>query len=343
MTASSMATVHASTGAVPPFRRVLLTLASSWVAALCFVLLAAGALGVSEADGDATWLMLGPLLLLALSLGAAIATKARLRSDVFLLVFHLALLVLVLLFGLARMTYFEATTSLTAGRHFANELENVVRGPWHGGDVSRLDFRNEGFAEQFARTDAYGSTVNRVSWRDSAGKYRMADIGDHVPLILDGYRIYTARRGYAPLLLWQAKDGESQYGALQLQRNPETAGQYDLAGDWRLPGGDTMWVSLELAESLRRDAGTRPGLDAERIPHQLVLRIGEVRHALQTGEVIDLPGGTLTYVRLGTWMGYRIIYDPVRPWIVGCVIVAVISLLLFYARVIGRRRQGEDA
>lgn len=321
----------------------LAALASPWLAAFCFIAFAAAALGVSEAGMDATVLLPLPMLLFAINLSAAIAIHARLRRDIWLLVFHLALLALVLLFAVARLTYFEATTSLTAGREFDSELENVVRGPLHGGRPESLSFRNEGLAERFAVADGYGATYNRVSWRNAAGEYQTAEIGDHVPLILDGYRIYTSRRGYSVQFLWEPVDGEAHFGSLQLLRHPESAGRYDMAGDWRLPGGEAIWVTLDLPAPLERTAGVRENLGAEQLDHEVVVRAEATRLTLRPGQTASLAGGRLTYVRLGTWMGYRIIYDPTRPWLVGCVVVAVVSLLGFYGRIVFRRRTEKES
>lgn len=324
-------------------RAWLVPLASPRLAVACFIAFAAAALGVSEGGMDATVVLPGPMLLFAVNLAAAIATHTRLRRDIWLLVFHLALLALVVLFAAARLTYFEATTSLTAGREFDNALENEVRGPLHPGRPETLVFRNEGFAERFAVADGYGATYNRVGWRNAAGDYQTAEIGDHVPLILDGYRIYTSRRGYAVQFLWEPEDGEAHFGSLQLQRHQEHAGRYDMAGDWRLPGGEEIWVTVDLPAPPARSAGVRENLGAGQVDHAVVVRVGSERHALRLGQAVDLTGGRLTYVRLGTWMGYRIIYDPTRPWLVGCVVVAVLSLLGFYGRIVFRRRTEREA
>ena len=49
-----------------------------------------------------------------------------------------------------------------------------------------------------------------------------------------------------------------------------------------------------------------------------------------------MPEGTLTYVRLDSWMGYRIVADPTKPWLIGTIAVAVISLVWFYSRIVFR-------
>ena len=307
-----------------------------------FVLLGAGALAVAEGGFSPTWLLLPSFALLGINLAASIATNARFRRDLPLLVFHLALVALVILFTVARLTYFEGTTTLTVDTEFDNTLLTQSRGPLHGDRIASLHFANEGFTEKFPERGDYHATYNRVRWRDGAGTSHVAEIGDDTPLVLDGYRIYTSwRRGFSPLFRWEPVSGEVEYGTVQLQEVGD--GGFAPASEWPLPGGPKVWVMLAFDELPQPQAGRRDDLGAEEMQHHLVLRVGERRQELRPGESAALEGGTLTYTGLGSWMGYRIIYDPTKPWLVATVIVAIGSLLWFYARLLRRRPSLENS
>ncbi|HEY3326500.1 MAG TPA: hypothetical protein VGK14_04950 [Novimethylophilus sp.] len=314
-------------------------LASPRLTVSFFVLMAAGALLTVHGDADPTLAMLPPFALLALNLAAAIATNVRFRADLPLLFFHLALLALVALLAVARLTYFDGATILTSGTAFEGNLVRDQRGPLHGDAVRSLHFGNEGFTENFPERGKFHATYNRVRWWDEEGKSRFAEIGDDRPLVLDGYRIYaTSRRGFSPLFYWQPATGAAGYGTVQLP-DSDSAGLGPTT-EWPLPNGPKVWVMLELdAPSAQLRVGQRADLGAQKMRHHLVLRVGERRLELRPGESVDVDGGRLTYVRLASWMGYRIVYDPTEPWLVATVIVGIVSLLWFYARLL--RRSGE--
>lgn len=314
----------------------VVALASPRLTVAFFLLMAAGALWVTRGGDNATLPTLLPFSLLVLNLAASIGTNRRFRGDLPLLLFHLALLAFVALLALARLIYFDGATILTSGTAFEGKLVRDQRGPLHGDGVRGLRFANEGFSENFLERSKYHATYNLLRWWDSAGNPQLAEIGDDRPLILDGYRIYTTRRrGFSPLFLWQPENAAAAYGTVQLP-DQDSAG-LGPATVWQLPDGPETWVMLNLAETPATLPGSqRHGLGAGNIPHHLVLRIGERRLELHPGETLELPEGRLTYIRLGSWMGYRIIKDPTEPWLVATLVVGVASLLWFYARLLGR-------
>lgn len=320
----------------------------SWLAAprwsvLFFVLTAAGALAVAHGLGSATALMVVPFTLLLINLLAAIISMPRFRADFALLLFHLALLALVALMVLARLIYFDGTTSLSRGTAFDGTLLTDSRGPLHRGDLNELRFSNEGFTADYFRQGKYRATYNRVSWVDANGLPRLAEVGDDRPLVIGRFRIYTtAFRGFSAVFEWQPDDGSaSQMGAVQMTyAGHETFGQM---AEWRLPNDEPVWMMLDFtaAESGSRVAPTDPAAAA--LQHALVLRMGEERQVMTPGDQIRRPGGTLVYQNLDSWMGYRIIYDPTEPWIIATVVVGILSLVWFYARRLFTRLPPETA
>lgn len=296
-----------------------------------FVFAAAASLAVAYEFAAATAVMPFPLGLLAINLIAAIATRPALRTDVPLLLLHLSLLSLLAFLLAGRLVYFDGSVTLSINTAFDGTLVRDERGPLHPDRLGELRFENAGFTERFPDRGHYDATYNRVRWLDEQGTLREAVIGDSTPLLLSGYRIYTsAFRGFTPIFHWQSVDGQSEYGAVQL--NDTRMGDFAHSNDWRLPQGPELWTMIEF-EQVDPPAGTqRQNLGVDRLAHHLVVRLGEERHNLRLGDSLTLPEGRLTYVRLDSWMGYRLVYDPSQPWVLASVIVAVSSLLWYYLR-----------
>lgn len=285
----------------------------------------------------AAWV--APLAIFAVSVLAAVACRPRLRRDPALLGLHLGLLVLILLIGVARLTYLDGAVTLTEGSAFEGVLHVDARGPLHPDGLGRLRFANEGLVEDFADRYRWKATYNRVRWWDEAGASHVAEIGDDSPLLLNGYRIYTTfNRGYSPVFLWEPIGAEPELGTVQLLPDDE----FGMANGWQLPNGPEVWVMLDPLQPIVLQRGEqRENMDANRLPHQLVVRLGgQRREILERGGSLELPGGRLTYLELKTWMGYRIVYDFAVHWMASTAAVIVICLIAFYARLIRRPDEG---
>lgn len=323
------------------FMRWLGFLAAPHFSVAFFLLTAGAGLLIGPGGQPATPLLAVPFVLLVLNLLAAILTSRRFRADLPLLVFHIALLAIVALFVLARLTYLDAATTLTSGTEFDGRMARADMGPLHPQTkLSALRFANEGLRARYSASGEYRGTYNRVSWLNAQGQAQSAEIGDDRPLLLNGYRIYaTVHRGLAPLFRWQAKGQPPELGNVQLTDHRE--GDVPSATSWMLPEGPRVWVQLDVADLPRPRGSDQFELGAKELQHQLVLRSGDQRHVMRIGETVSLAEGDLTYLRLNSWMSYRIIYDPATPWIMATILVAVASLIAFY---LPRLRQpGEDS
>lgn len=323
-------------------RHWLTVLASPKLSAGFFVVMATAALWAKAPGRSATLAMLLPFTVLTLNLLAAIVTNRRFRADLPLLVFHLALLALIVALVLARLTYFEGQATVTAGTSFDGSLLTEESGALHDRRIADIRFANVGFTENYPARGRFHTTYNRVRWQSDNGQAHTADIGDDIPLVINGYRIYTSRhRGFSPVFRWQTPDGTDEWGTVQLRDSNN--GAFAGANDWVLPNGREAWlmVDADTAEETGTTAETggarvRTNLGAGTEAQRIVLRIGDTRHTLAPGDQLALSGGTLTYVRLDSWMGYRIVADPTKPWLIGAVALGVMSLVWFYARIIFR-------
>lgn len=266
---------------------------------------------------------------LAVNLVAALVVHPALRRRLPLLVSHLALLALLGLVTLGRLVALDGRFELTQGVPFDGRLIDVRAGALHPRGLEQLSFRHEGFDIDYAPGRKRGATRNRVAWLAADGSEQRAVIGDHRPLVLDGYRFYTSpNKGFAPLLTWRPAQGEAVTGAVHLPSFP----MHELrqAREWQLPDGRAVWVMLQIDEALI-DPKERA---AFRLPDKavLIVRQGDRRAELVPGAGVALDGGMLVYEGLRTWMGYRVAYDPTLPWLLSAALLAALSLGWHYLR-----------
>lgn len=273
--------------------------------------------------------------LLEVNLLAAIATNPAFRRQLPLLVFHIALAGVVMLAGIGQMSRFQATTEVTVGTEFDGKVERVVRGPWHIGALDAARFINDGFVVTYLPGPRRDRTVNRVRWLDDSGVEQVAEIGDHRPLVLRGYRFYTtSNKGFAPVFIWRLTRGEPVIGSVHLPSYPVNADAQWI--DWELPGfGQTMWTGLIIEEKLidpERDSVLR-------LPekHHVALRLNDERWEMRPGESRKFSHGVLTYEGLRMYMGYQIYYDWTLPWIFAAATLAVVAMAWHFWAKFSRR------
>lgn len=298
-------------------------LASLKLTLLGLLMLGAATIGAVQPEQGSTRWLAAPLLLLAINLIAAVATNAVFRRQLPLLVFHLALIALVLLAAIGRLTYFKGTAAITEGASFEGVIERDA-GPLHSYRLDEVAFINEGFEIAYKPGPTRDTLKNRVRYRDSNGRERTAEIGDNVPLVLHGYRFYpTANKGFSPVLLWQPAAGQPVLGGIHLPSFP--ANPLSQTHEWQPPGAsEPIWVMLDVPENLiPADRHSRFRLPDS---HKIVLRAGDARHELWPGQRLAVAGGSVEYVELRTWMGYHIFYDWTVPWLLASCVLAIASL-----------------
>jgi hypothetical protein len=257
---------------------------------------------------DGTWALAVPLALLGLNLLAAVAARPRFRRQRALLLFHLGLAAIALLLAAGRLTYLRGTAEVAEGAQFDGQLATVDAGPWHRSRLDRVQFTNEGFRIDYGAGVQRNRTRNAVRYVDDGGAERTGEVGDQAALVLAGYRFYTTpNKGYAPTFAWYpAGGGAPALGAVHLPSYP--VHQYRQAREWQLPGSATrVWTMLQFDELI-----LDPQRPSEfRLParYTLVVRVGQLRRALQVGDAVELPEGKLVFDGLRTWMGYSVFYD----------------------------------
>ena len=235
-------------------------LASARLTLAIIVLLALGVIVYAPAAGRGAWLVVTPLTLGAVNLIAAILTNGVLRRNTALLMFHFALLAIVVLAAAGRLTYLKGQLELAEGETFTGQLTQSESGPWHRSRLEQAAFRNDGYTIRYAKGIKRADTRNAVQWLDDVGHAQQAVIGDHTPLTRQGYKFYTSfNKGFAPVFVWQPHAGAA-------------ARQHQPAGvpDPRIPPG--------------------AGLDAARHAHGRVDAVAVRRSAARPGAALATAG-----------------------------------------------------
>jgi len=320
-------------------RGLAAALGSVRLALALIALLGAAVLAAYLGVAGSTWPLAAVLGLIALNLGCAVLTNAVFRRQTALLVFHLALIALVLLVAAGRLTYLKGRVEVSTGAAFEGALTDAEAGPWHRSRLAGVQFTNAGFTIDYHPGVKRDRTANTVLWRDGEGRAQRAVIGDTQPLVLEGYRFYTSpNKGFAPVFTWTPTGGAPHRGTIHLPSYPMN--EYRQALEWTLPGtGVAVWAMLQIDEPLfdpaRAWSFSLPASQA------LVLRIGAARHVLHPGERLRLAQGELAYDGLTTWMGYTVIYDWTTPWVLAALLLAVASLALHFWRKFAARPWSE--
>lgn len=278
-----------------------------------------GAPAGSEAGVE--WPLVATLAVLSLNLLAAIAVNRAFRAQLPLLIFHLALLALVILVLASRLTYLQGVTEVASGTAFTG-LTSRQAGPFHSGAIDKVDFTSLGFTITYLPGLKRDKTLNRAQVRTEGGLTRAVEFGDQEPLVVNGYRFYTSgNKGFSAILRWVPEQGDEQVGTVNFPGYPLYAAKQTSV--WRI-GPQEIQLTLNLQELLIDTARK----DEFRMPkrHSITADLGWRAVTLEPGQSFRLPAGELSYLGLTTWMGYSVFYDWTMPWLLAACTLAVLAL-----------------
>jgi len=328
-------------------------LGSIRLALVGMLLLAIGAaLSYDNPVTTPVWVLVAPLVFLAVNLLAAIATNPRINRRGGLLVFHLGLLAIIVLAGIGRLTHLDAQLEITEGAAFSpSDLTHLAKGPWHSGALEQLAFVQGSFTVDYSPGMVRGLTHSTVFIPQDTARpsdptndrqsWQTKVVGDDRPLKLEGYRFYTTfNKGFAPVLTWTPDGGgEALSGTIHMPSYPLF--EYKQDSSWTPPNeqgnGKEIKFWLRLKTGLREDAAWV--LDGKTAIGVLVVNVDDRRVELEPGQSVHVPGGVLRYERLTTWMGYKVFYDPTLHWLFGAAIMAVLGLGTHFWRKAGASLQ----
>jgi cytochrome c biogenesis protein len=272
------------------------------------------------------WWTVAPTLLLTLNLAAAIIANPRFRRQAGLLVFHVALLSLLLFAAYGQLASLTGRVEIAQGQAFSPELVMVQsRGPWH--DLSRLEgihFIQGSLQVDYAPQLLRGGTRSTV-YRDEDVATAVV-VGDNVPLTQHGYRFYTTpNKGLAAVLVVQQRvGGAAQLGTVHFPSYPLR--DWDQQVSWTVPGGTPLQLTLEIDR--------RPDLSGHWTLDDSLLRGARLalqgadgeRQLLVPGDTAKVGEQVVKLEALRLWLGYEVFYNPALSWMLAAALVAVLGL-----------------
>ncbi len=298
------------------------------------VMLAIGAaLSYNNPASTPVWVLVVPMALLAINLLAAIIANPRIHRHGSLLVFHLALLGVVILAAAGCLTRFEAHVEMLEGTAFSkDDLLNKRQGPLHSNHLDQVSFVQGPYTVDYAAGMMRGPTRSHVQVPDGRGGWKWRVIGDDKPLVVGGYRFYTSfNKGFAPILTWIPDHGAPETGSVNMPAYPLFNFKQD--NSWTPPGGSEIKFWLRLNTGMQEDQAWV--LDGDKAHGILVVNTDGERVELKPGESARVPGGKLRYERLSSWMGYKIFYDPTLHLMFATAIIGVLGLFAHFWRKFG--------
>ena len=269
-----------------------------------------------------------PIFVLVLNLLAALLTNRSFRTQTGLLVFHVGLLLVFLLAGLTVLTRFEGHVEVVQGGEFSAQSVEVTESGWlHRGKLGRVRFVQDEIRVDYLPQLLRQNTDSRVILHDDHGNPEPLVVGDRDTLTLAGYRIAaTFNKGFAVIVGWHGDDGRREYGSIHFPSYPEY--DWNQRIDWTTPAGETLVMELDLGEApLRTDAAWTLG----RTDLPFALRVeGSDGLVLSDGDSAAVAGGRVSVEELRLWMGYRIDYLPLLPWMLVAAFLAISGLTIHF-------------
>ena len=278
---------------------------------------------------SASWIVLAILGGLTLNLAAALIVTPRLRQESGLFIFHLALLALLILAGVGRLTHFDGHVEVMEGNVFSvSEVTPDSRGALHPDWLQSVSFLQGPFSVDYAPGVQRARTRSEVVVASESG-VETRRVGDDVPLVERGFRFYTTHnKGLAVVLTWLPNQGETITGAIHMPGFPLFDWKQD--NSWQPPNGPDIRFWLHLDTPLKEDRAWT--LTSDRVSGVLVVNTQGKRHELKRGESASIDGGSLRFDELRGWMGYRIFFDPTLPWMLAAAMIALFGLALRFWR-----------
>ena len=276
-----------------------------------------------------SWWMITLLVVLAVNLAAALIVMPRLRQEPGLLIFHIALLTLMVLAGVGRLTHFDGHVEVMEGSTFSVADVTVdSKGSFHPEWLDRIDFLQGPYSVEYAPGIKRSRTRSEIQFQSESGP-EVRGVGDDVPFVSHGYRFYTTHnKGMAVVLTWLPVKGEPITGAVHMPAYPLFDWKQD--NHWQPPQGPDIRFWLHLDTPLKEDRAWT--LASDHVSGVLVVNSQGRRMELKRGERVRLEGGELRFDELRGWMGYRIFFDPTLPWLLAAAIAAVFGLALQFWR-----------
>ncbi len=261
---------------------------------------------------EAQYLVLLPLGLLAINLFAALIVNHRIRRSTPLYLFHITLFVLLCLILVDDQFSLQARVELSESQDFnPAQVVTMKAGKWYTNSLETISFKQGDISVSYGPGRVRGYTRSHIaviSGKSISDQY----IGDDTPLKVNGYKFYTTHnKGFSAVLGWQPDGGARLNGTVHFPSYPGFEWKQD--NYWELPMAEPLALRLILSDSPPENTGWV--LSREFSDMQLSIDQSGSQYLLSPGQSIELDSGVLTFARIHMWMGYRITYNPVLPWL----------------------------
>ena len=276
--------------------------------------LIANSFAISQWPDEAIpWLVL-PLSVLAFNLLAALLVRHAFRQQAALLLFHVGLLGVLLLVAAGVLMRFDGSVEVVEGSAFnAASVTDRGRGWLHPDRLDRVYFTQGPVEVNYLPGLRRDTTHSRVALGRADGPAIRRDVGDREGFTSNGYRFMTTfNKGYAVLLLWRDAAGTEAIGAVNFPSFPEF--DWKQVNGWTTPAGESLTLELKLAGRVPEQ--TAWTLNSRDVGYAVGISGGALaENTVGPGESVAVTGGEITVVDLRLWMGYRIDYNPLLPWL----------------------------
>jgi len=275
-------------------------------------------------DAAIPWLVL-PLSVLALNLLAALLVRHAFRQQAALLLFHVGLLGVLLLVAAGVLMRFDGSVEVVEGTAYnAASVTDRGRGWLHPDRLDRVQFTQGPVEVNYLSGLRRDTTHSRVELGQADGTGIRRDVGDREGFTSHGYRFMaTFNKGYAVLVLWRDDAGAEAIGAVNFPSFPEF--EWKQINEWTTPAGESLTVELNLAEPVPED--TPWTLSSRDVDYEVGLSGATlVETTVRPGQPVAVTGGEITIVDLRLWMGYRIDYNPLLPWLLAAAFLSLGAL-----------------
>lgn len=312
-------------------RPVLKTLASLRLTMAGLAALIINSVAISQwPEASLPWVVL-PLSVLAVNLFAALIVRHAFRQQAALLLFHVGLLAVLMLIAAGVLLRFDGSVELVEGEAFdAGSVTARGAGWLHPDRLERVDFTQGLLEVQYLSGLQRDTTHSRVVMGRQEDGTSERDVGDRQGFTSQGYRFMTTfNKGYSVLILWRDTAGRESLGAVNFPSYPEF--DWKQANDWVTPAGETLNFELLLAQRVPEDSPWT--LSSRGVRYEVgVSGDGRTREAIGPGQPIAVTGGEIEIVDLRLWMGYRIDYNPLLPWLLTAAFLSLGALAVHMAQ-----------
>ncbi len=312
-------------------RPVLRTLASLRLTMAGLAALIVNCVAISQwPEASLPWVVL-PLSVLAANLFAALIIRHAFRQQAALLLFHVGLLAVLILVTAGVLLRFDGSVELIEGESFDAGAVTARSAGWlHPERLDRIDFAQGPLEVRYLSGFQRDTTHSRVFMGSKGGAEIRRDIGDREGFTSHGYRFMTTfNKGYSILVIWREDGGREVLGAVNFPSYPKF--DWKQVNDWTTPAGDPLTIELKLAERVPEESPWT--LSSRDTGYEVVISgRGLAETTVGPGEPVAVRGGEITIVDLRLWMGYRIDYNPLLPWLLTAAFLSLGALAVHMAQ-----------